>query len=79
MDQRFEAFIEAAILQAKAAQSLLWADEIAERIASSTPLSVHARDISEQIAREAARLGVAVTVAQSRKVAKRGRSGQIAA
>jgi hypothetical protein len=70
MDQRFQAFIEAAILQAKAAQSLLWADEIAQRIASSTPLSVRATDISEQIAREAARMGVAVTVAQSRKLAK---------
>ncbi len=79
MDQRFQAFIEAAILQAKAAQSLLWADEIAERIASSTPLSVHAADISVQIAREAARMGVAVTVTQSRKAAQRDSCGQIAA
>ncbi len=79
MDQWFEAFIEAAILQAKAAQSLLWADEIAERIVSSTPLSVHAPDISEQIARKAARLGVAVTVTQSRKAAKRDTCGQVAA
>ncbi len=79
MDQRFQAFIEAAIQQAKAAQSLLWADEIAERIASSTPLSVHAPDISEQIAREAVRMGVAVTVAQSRKLAKQEDCGRVAA
>jgi hypothetical protein len=76
MDQRFQAFIEAAVQQAKAAESLLWADEIAMRIVSSTPLSVHAADISVQIAREAARVGVAVTVAQSRR---RERCGRIAA
>jgi hypothetical protein len=79
MDQRFQAFIEAAVQQAKAAQALLWADEIAERIASSTPLSVRAADIAEQIAREAARLGVAVTVAQSQRAAKRDRCGRVAA
>jgi hypothetical protein len=78
MDLRFQAFIEAAVQQAKAAESLLWADEIAERIASSTPLSVRATEISEQIAREAARVGVAVTVARSPK-SKRERCGRVAA
>jgi hypothetical protein len=62
MDLRFQAIIEAAVQQAKAEQSLLWADEVAERIASSTPLDVRAADISEQIARTAARAGVPVTV-----------------
>ena len=38
MDMRFQAIIEAAVQQAKAEQSLLWAEEIAERIVSSTPL-----------------------------------------
>jgi hypothetical protein len=63
MDPRFEAFIAAAVQQAKAAESLIWADQVAERIVSSTPLSVHVADISAQIAHEAARMGVAVTVA----------------
>jgi hypothetical protein len=79
MDLRFQAFIEAAVQQAKAAESLLWAEEIAERIASSTPLSVRLSDISAQIAREAARMGVAVTVAPSGKAAKRERCGRVAA
>ena len=62
MDLRFQAIIEAAVQRAKAEQSLLWADEVAERIASSTPLDVRAADISEQIAHAAARAGVPVTV-----------------
>ncbi len=79
MDPRFQAFIEAAVQQAKAAQALLWADDIAERIASSTPLSVRAADISAQIAREAARMGVAVTVEQSETAERRDRCGRVAA
>lgn len=62
MDQRFQAIIEAVVEQAKSEHSLLWADEVAERIAASTPLSVRAVDISEQISRLAATAGVAVTV-----------------
>jgi len=71
MDERFQAIIEAAVKQAKADQSLLWADEVAERIASSTPLSVRAADISEQITRVAAQNGVAVTVAERRRASAR--------
>ena len=67
MDQRFQAIIEAGVRQAKVEERLLWADEFAERIASSTPLSVRTADISEQISREAARRGVAVTVAQRQR------------
>ena len=62
MDMRFQAIIEAAVQQAKAEETLLWADVVASRIASSTPLDVRAADISEQIAHAAARAGVAVTV-----------------
>ena len=62
MDMRFQAIIEAAVRQAKAEQRLLWADEFAQRIVSSTPLKVRAVDISEQISRAAAHAGVAVTV-----------------
>jgi hypothetical protein len=62
MDNHFDAFIDAAVERAKSEQSLLWADEVAERIVSSTPLTVRASDISEKISRAAARAGVAVTV-----------------
>ena len=79
MDFRFQAFIEAAVQQAKAEQSLLWAEEIAERIVSSTPLAVHSADISEQIAREAARLGVAVTVMQRQRAPRNAGCGHVAA
>jgi hypothetical protein len=79
MDKRFQAIIEAAVRQAKTEQSLLWADEVAERIASSTPLTVRAADISEQISRVAARAGVAVTVAERRKAVSRSGCEQAAA
>ncbi len=79
MDIRFQSFIEAAVQRAKEAESLLWADEVAERIVSSTPLSVHIADISAQIAREAARLGVAVTVAQGHAATKSEGCGRVAA
>jgi hypothetical protein len=69
MDMRFQAIIEAAVQQAKVDQSLLWADEVAERIASSTPLMVRAADLSEQISRAAAAAGVAVTVAERTRTA----------
>jgi hypothetical protein len=71
MDMRFQAIIEAAVKQAKVEQSLLWADVVAERIASSTPLKVRAADISEQISVVAARAGVPVTVME-RQGALRG-------
>ena len=66
MDYRFQAIIEAVVEQAKAERSLLWADEVAERIVDWTPLSVRAADISEQISELAATVGVAVTVNKRR-------------
>ena len=66
MDTRFQAIIEAVVEQAKADQSLLWADEVAERIVDWTPLKVRAADISEQISELAAMAGVAVTVNKRR-------------
>ena len=78
MDMRFQAIIELAVRQAKDEQSLLWADEFAERIASSTPLSVRAADISEQISRVAARAGVPVTVIQRQTAAQNECCGQVA-
>ena len=62
VDMRFQAIIEAVVRQAKAQRSLLWADEFAARIVSSTPLDVRADDISQQISQVAAGEGVPVTV-----------------
>ena len=65
MSTPFQAIIEAAVQRAKAEESLLWADELAERIAASTPLDVTPAEIAQAVAKEAARLGVAVTVPAS--------------
>ncbi len=72
MDLRFQAIIEAAVQRAKLEHSLLWADEFAERIASSTPLKVRAADISQQISVVAARAGVPVTVIERREPVRNG-------
>ena len=79
MDTRFQAIIEAVVQQAKADQSLLWADEVAERIADWTPLSVRAADISEEISRLAALSGVAVTVSQRAETSVDGCGNRIPA
>ena len=79
MDMRFQAIIEAAVKQAKVQQSLLWADVVAERIASSTPLKVRAADISEQISVVAARAGVPVTVMERQSALRGDCCGQTAA
>lgn len=79
MDNRFQAIIEAVVEQAKVEQSLLWADEVAERIADWTPLSVRAADISEQISELAATVGVAVTVNRRREAASSARCGRVSA
>lgn len=60
MNMQFQSIIEAGVRRAKARKSVLWADDFARRIVSSTPLSVRESEISEQIAREAARAGVAI-------------------
>jgi hypothetical protein len=63
MNTQFQSIIEAGVQRAKARKSVLWADEFARRIVSSTPLTVRESDISEQIAQEAARAGVATQFA----------------
>lgn len=65
MDSRFQSFIKAAVEQARADRKLLWADEMAFRIVSSSPLAVDASDIAEQLRNEAVRVGVAVTIARN--------------
>jgi hypothetical protein len=79
MDYRFQAIIEAVVEQAKAERSLLWADEVAERIVDWTPLSVRAADISEQISELAANVGVAVTVNKRRQAASSANCGHVSA
>ena len=78
MDNRFQAIIEAVVEQAKSERSLLWADEVAERIADWTPLSVRAADISEQISELEATVGVAVTV-NRRQAGAKERCGRVCA
>lgn len=66
MDPRFQAIIKAAVQSAKVQKNLIWAEDLARRIASSTPLPVEAADIAEQLTVEAVRAGVAVTVGLQR-------------
>ncbi|MGH6924207.1 MAG: hypothetical protein ACRED5_10765 [Propylenella sp.] len=70
MSTQFQSIIEAGVRRAKARKSVIWADEFARRIVSSTPLTVRESDISEQIVREAARAGVAIEFAQRRDAIK---------
>jgi hypothetical protein len=70
MDTQFHYIIQAGVRQAKARKSVLWADKFARRIVSSTPLPVRESDISEQIAEEAARAGVAIEFAGRKAAAE---------
>ncbi len=70
MNTQFQSIIEAGVRHAKARKSVLWADEFARRIVSSTPLSVRESEISEQIVVEATRAGVAIDFAQQGSVAQ---------
>ena len=72
MDTRFQYIIEAGVKRAKARKTVLWADSFAQRIASSTPLPVRESDISEQIAQEAARIGVTIEFAVRDSAARAG-------
>ena len=73
MDAQFKSIIEAGVRHAKARNSVIWADVFARRIVSSTPLSVRESDISEQIAHEAARAGVAIECAKQEAIQAEGR------
>ncbi len=64
MDPRFGEIVRAAVRDAKARNGLLWADGIADRIATATPLTVHRHEIAEQLTLEAIRTGAAVVMAQ---------------
>jgi hypothetical protein len=64
MDKRFQAIVTAAVSSAKRRHSLLWAEALADRIAAATPLEVDRCELAERLTVEAARQGVAVSVAR---------------
>ena len=66
----FQPIVVAAVEHAKAQNSLLWADLLAERIAASTPLRFDRDAIAERLTLEAIRQGVPVTMARSTKSAR---------
>lgn len=66
MNMNIDPIVTAAVQQARDANSLLWADELADRIADSTPLPLEASEIAEQITREAIREGAAVLMPAKR-------------
>jgi len=65
MDARFADIVRAAVRQSRSRNGLLWADALAERIVSATPLKVEKSDIAEQLTMEAMRTGAAVVMAGS--------------
>lgn len=72
MNSGFQSIIEAGVQHAKARKAVIWADRFAKRIVSSTPLTVHEADISEQIVQEAVRAGVAIEFASGEAAAVPG-------
>ena len=65
MDARFADIVRVAVRQSRSRNGLLWAEALAERIVSATPLKVDKRDIAEQLTMEAMRTGAAVVLAGS--------------
>jgi len=63
MDKTFQSVVVAAVRQAKARTSLLWADKLAEQLADATPLDVDRVELGERLTREAIRQGIPVVVA----------------
>jgi hypothetical protein len=72
MSTDFGPIIAAAVHQAKARQSLIWADLLARRIADSTPLPAQRAEIAEQVMREAVRQGAPLKLARKRYDARAG-------
>ena len=60
MEQSFDAIIAATVRQAKAGRHLLWADQIAERIANATPLPIDRKTLVNRLAAAAVHEGVPV-------------------
>ena len=72
MNTQFQSIIEAGVRYAKAQKSVLWADEFARRIVSSTPLTVRESEISERIVAEATRVGVTIEFARQQDAMQGG-------
>ena len=60
MQPAFHDIVSATVRYAKASQSLLWADQMADRIANATPLAVNPELIADQLTAAAIREGVNV-------------------
>ena len=67
MEQTFQAIISATVRQAKAGQHLLWADQIADRIANATPLRVDRKALVEQLTAAAVQEGIPVGFGSARQ------------
>lgn len=63
MDKTFHSIIVAAVRLARSKASLLWADQLAARLADATPLSMDLSELGERITTEAIKQGVPVVIA----------------
>ena len=66
VDSTVQAVIVAAVRQNKGRTSLLWADQLADRIADSTPLQLNRSEIGNRLTQEAVRQGIPVVVGSNR-------------
>lgn len=66
MQTGFNEIVSATVRYAKASQSLLWADQMADRIADATPIPVNPALLADQLTLAAIREGVPVNVARIR-------------
>ena len=66
MQTGFQDIISATVRVAKMSNSLLWADQVADRIANATPMSVNPAAIADELTEAAVREGVPVNVARDR-------------
>jgi hypothetical protein len=73
MQTGFQDIIFATVRCAKMTNSLLWADQMADRIADATPISVNPADLADELTAAAIREGVPVTVARARSRRRVGR------
>jgi hypothetical protein len=65
MHPLFTEIVRAAVRHSKARNGVLWADALAGRIATATPLHVNKDELAEQLTLEAIRAGGAVVVART--------------
>jgi hypothetical protein len=74
MQTGFHDIVSATVRNAKASSSLLWADQIADRIAAATPIPVSPAVLAAELAFAAIREGVPVSIPRDRSAPRRGSS-----